>query len=65
MKNERIEYLRFRVANCMKRINSTPVSAKGVLAYWFEQLDNAKLNLLKYGKLGLVADEVQGVTSNG
>ncbi|GAX04585.1 hypothetical protein IWT140_02227 [Secundilactobacillus pentosiphilus] len=65
MKNERIKYLRERVANCMKRLNSTPATEKGVLSYWFERLDDAKLNLLKYGKLALVADEVQGVTSNG
>lgn len=64
MKIDQAKYARYRINKCLKEINSTLVENEAVLTYWFEQLDYSKLDLLRYGKLALVAGEAQGVPNN-
>lgn len=66
MTNDTVIGLRLQVYQYQSRIDSTPVEFPEALEFWFKKLDTAKLNLLKFGKLAVIVDEInQGVTSNG
>ena len=67
-KNYSLKFLRKQVVLINKKFEDLSVkdNQDTLLQFTFEQLDDAKRDLLKYGKLVIVAAEVnQGVTSNG
>ncbi|MCH5463514.1 hypothetical protein HC026_12135 [Lactobacillus sp. LC28-10] len=58
MKNDTVNDLRLQVYQYQSRIDSTPIEFPEALEFWFNKLDAAKRNLLKFGKLAVIVDEV-------